>query len=859
MKYDAKEIRREYRVSDVAKSYGVKLQKDGKEFRACCPFHSEKTASFTIYTGRDHVERFQCFGCGVSGDVIEFVTEYHGLDPKKGFVEACKILTGDTSAPKTKPKIEDPDIFDPYEEYAVMPVPEGTAPILAGKATPPLLNPKRLDAEGYPRTVTYRNVQMVHPYRDATGRLMGYVLRIDLGEGRKITPAILWARNKTLQTQGWIHGSMPEPRAVYRAEVLAANPSKQVLVVEGEKCADAGAEITRRCVTISWLGGAKAFEKTDWTVLQGRRVVFWEDNDPEGENTIRGWWDQRGKWHRGIAEIALEIGADQVKVIPRVGEGMPKGWDIYDAIHDDGMGETEVLRWAADRAIIWTHGDIEIRKTRTDPTGRYRPPADYQERPKSKPEPVEQAKPTEQVKPDPGQREAGKPSVPTVRPRDGNVVSLFGNPIPKFELEDDWRKHLIYNEDNKLVAKRHTNFLWMLRGNDRIAGTFAYNEVAQDIYVVKRPPWLPKTEDKWQYRPATDDDVIHLISFLEKCGLTPKATDIDQVLPIVAKDRAFNPVQHYLNTLKWDGVDRLMGAEDTDPFVCKYLGHPTAGRNTRLYATFFTRWMVSAVARALSPGVKADCMIVLEGVQGFRKSSLLEALATIEGVPYFTDDVHDIESKEASIAMQGKWIIEIPELNAFGRKETEAIKAWLSRKIDRFRIPYAKKAADFPRHSIFAGTMNPSGVGYLKDSTGARRFWPIPVLVPIDTTGIAAERDQLWAEAVTLYRQGMQWHLTDVEAEQAKAITSERYEQDAWAGAINEIISGSTEVSIDSIMAGLNIPRAQQNSLTVKRIAEHLRVVGYEKRRRKNDLFKGRGVVWVRGGEIDVDGDREHA
>src|SRR5690606_22503655 len=121
-----------------------------------------------------------------------------------------------------------------------------------------------------------------------------------------------------------------------------------------------------------------------------------------------------------------------------------------------------------------------------------------------------------------------------------------------------------------------------------------------------------------------------------------------------------------------------------------------------------------------------DTMLILEGEQGLKKSTALRVLsdALCEGV--FTDEMSDPNSKDAGLQMQGMLIVEIAELDAFRRAEITQIKAWLARQKDRFRRPYGKVVEEFARGCVFAGTVNPIGnTGYLKDPTGARRFWPV--------------------------------------------------------------------------------------------------------------------------------------
>jgi predicted P-loop ATPase len=144
---------------------------------------------------------------------------------------------------------------------------------------------------------------------------------------------------------------------------------------------------------------------------------------------------------------------------------------------------------------------------------------------------------------------------------------------------------------------------------------------------------------------------------------------------------------------------------------------------------------------------------VLEGKQGAGKSSILRALA---GDEWFHDGLSDMHGKDASAALRGKWIIELPELSAMRRSDTEAVKAFLSRTEERYRPAYGRTEVIKPRRCVFAGTTNRND--YLTDDTGERRFWPVTVgAVKLDE--LTQDREQIWAEAVDLYRNGARWWL----------------------------------------------------------------------------------------------------
>jgi DNA primase len=81
---DLDAIRRDHPLHEIAAGV-VALREVGTEWTACCPFHADRSPSFTIYDGG---RRYHCFGCGASGDVLDFVQRLYGV----GLVEAARML-----------------------------------------------------------------------------------------------------------------------------------------------------------------------------------------------------------------------------------------------------------------------------------------------------------------------------------------------------------------------------------------------------------------------------------------------------------------------------------------------------------------------------------------------------------------------------------------------------------------------------------------------------------------------------------------------------------------------------------------------------------------------------------------------
>jgi predicted P-loop ATPase len=252
----------------------------------------------------------------------------------------------------------------------------------------------------------------------------------------------------------------------------------------------------------------------------------------------------------------------------------------------------------------------------------------------------------------------------------------------------------------------------------------AFNEFGLGTVVLRPAPWGIVPKGEW-----TDHEDRLAAEWLQRQGILVSVDVAGQAVQTAARDHPFHPVRTYLNSLYWDGIERV------DRWLTTYLG----ADDTEYSRAVGSRWLISAVARIFRPGAKADCCLILEGPQGIRKST---ALRTIAG-EYFTDELADLGSKDAAMQTRGVWIIELSELDNLGHAEVARIKAFISRTTDRFRPPYGMRLVESPRQCVFAGTVNHGT--YLRDETGGRRFWPI-VCGCIDVDALARDRDQLWAK-----------------------------------------------------------------------------------------------------------------
>jgi hypothetical protein len=294
-------------------------------------------------------------------------------------------------------------------------------------------------------------------------------------------------------------------------------------------------------------------------------------------------------------------------------------------------------------------------------------------------------------------------------------------------------------------------------------GVLAYNEFSLSTVALEPPPWADGQKGAW-----TDQEDRLAADWFQHAGIAVNVEVASQAVQTVAQEQCFHPVRDYLEGLRWDGTKRV------DTWLSLYLGADPTDYTNAVGA----RWLISAVARIFRPGSKVDCCLILEGEQGTLKSTALRTLAD----PWFTDEIADLGSKDASMQTRGTWIIELAELDGMSRPESSRIKAFMSRATDRFRPPYGRRLIESPRQCVFAGSVNHST--YLRDETGARRFWPV-ACSRILINDLQRDRDQLWAEAIVRFRAGCSWWLESKELNRAAAEEqADRYESDPWEEAI---------------------------------------------------------------------------
>jgi predicted P-loop ATPase/phage/plasmid primase-like uncharacterized protein len=392
----------------------------------------------------------------------------------------------------------------------------------------------------------------------------------------------------------------------------------------------------------------------------------------------------------------------------------------------------------------------------------------------------------------------------------------------KDEEMKDWKERLHLTDKGGLTPTSLSNIDLILRYHDKFKDLFCYDEFSQEKTLVSCPPW--EAPDKFKVRPLKDEDNTRLAIELEQMGLKPSLANLKKVLDSVVIKKPRHPAREYFSKLEWDGVKRLdnwlayyCGAEEDDPNYIAAIGR---------------KWMVAAVTRVFRPGAKFDHMLIFEGTQDAGKSYMLKELSTIHGRAYFDDTikVSDLGNDKTVPKMQGVLIIEIAELSGFRKKDSDELKQAITTQSDRIVRKYANEPSEYPRQFVLAGTVNPTD-GYLHDVTGNRRFWPVKVADKLDVKALANDKEQLWAEAVHLFKKGEKLYLEDELKELAKAAQEKRNTLDPWMPTVKKVVERRTIVTSDDledVWTALGVKMLHRDKYTNARLGKIMSALGFK-------------------------------
>lgn len=379
------------------------------------------------------------------------------------------------------------------------------------------------------------------------------------------------------------------------------------------------------------------------------------------------------------------------------------------------------------------------------------------------------------------------------------------------------------------------NAINLIRGRGEISSMIKFNRFSQRIELAGVVPW--QNARSGNSNVFDDGDCVQLSYYLASHFKVDFPVDKLRLAVLqVAMLQGYHPVYDYLDGLVWDGKLR----------VGKWLSRYMNAKDSIATMAMGRCALIGAVARIYSPGCKHDHMLVLEGGQSIGKSTACAIL----GGEWFSDATFDPAKTDGIQVLQGRWIVEVPEMSLFDSGATQnQIKKFLTTQTDSGRFAYGAYVKDYPRQCSFIGTFNPQhGQGYLKDDTGNRRYHPVRCGSYIDTAGLQRDRDQLWAEAVHLYKAGAKWHPTD--ASEIKSINEEirlREVGDPWLDLVRDYVIDN-KVKVTTLrqiyegaigrMAG-NMNRGEQ-----ARIAKILGSLGYTRTEGRTSLTGDRSCKY---------------
>lgn len=662
------------------------------------------------------------------------------------------------------------------------------------------------------------------------GQLYGYVARFErvtsAGEIDKETIPFTWCEDLERQrgTQCWHSKTWEQPRPLYvPATILSGDLQLPVVIVEGEKCAEAGHKLLgHEFDFVTWPGGCKQWALAAWGWLMGRTVILWPDCDAQRTRLTKIEREEgidpktkpllpefKQPGMAAMVQIGSKLQADQgcavsICRIPAPG-AVGDGWDIADAIAQG---------WDADQVRAFIRGAVVF------------------------------------VSPNDEQRaKVGKPT-----PSNAGASEEEG--------AAGWRGKLITSgqgaikpvRENVILAvdgTRRPDGSWM-PGIPETVGVIAFNEFTNNVEKLKATPWGTKAG------PWEEVDELELGDWLSREHWLPPMSrqTLEEAVKVVAFRHRYHPVRERFERLRgtWDGTKRC------DIWVahcCRAEGVPERRDPLHKYLARVGRWLLMAIcARVMDPGCKFDYMVIFEGAQGLFKSTT----ATVLGMEWFADTGLVLGDKDSYQNLQGILVYEWSELQGLSKAEVTKVKQFISSRKDRFRASFDRRPRDYPRQVVFIGTTNETN--YLTDPTGNRRMWPVQVNRPVDLAWLRANLDQLYAEALHLLDAGERFYPTHAEErelftpQQEERTVDDGLEQsirkflydESQRGDGIKVMNGSVvnEISLGDLLTCLGISVDKQTQALAKQASSALHRMGWLRARASGKGSKVRPWVFRR-------------
>jgi predicted P-loop ATPase len=649
-----------------------------------------------------------------------------------------------------------------------------------------------------PETIGGKPIVATYGYHDEAGKLLFQVVRLDPKDFRQRAPD---------GKGGWVWKMDGVRKVLYHLpRVLeAVKRGDAIYVCEGEKAVHAMEKhgFTATCSS----GGCGKWKDPGYSkALAGARVVILADNDEAGIK------------HARQVERALHDRAWRVQTVFSFPNVPAKG-DVHDYFANGGTAADFVQMLDDDRPRGWfdpmpAGWADEGEETNVD-NGHNRSKVSDEIT-------FDNIKGDKHPAPETSRQYEGaalEPEAQTSRQRDSikQTVKLKNQAEPVEEARKEYhdlRAKLAKNANGAVLAT-HANMTLILKHDPLLADLAQFDAFSWGHMLRKPIPVVDRAikPAAGPYpRPWTDADVTRLLSYVQKeWSASFKKGTVRECLLVEGMDNEIHPVRDWLAALNWDRSPRL------SQWLQKAFGCADNDYNRAIGA----KLLIAAARRVRQPGCKFDHMVVIEGLQGKGKSSVLQLLFS---TPWFADDIADLATKDAAIGLLGKWCIEMGEIEKVIKAEVETVKAFLSRGTDHYRPPYGTVAVDVPRQSVLVGTTNAEQ--YLRDSTGNRRIWPVNARTPgmADFAWVRANRDQLWAEAAHYEAMGATIWLDEAALRQiADEAQADRMITDPWSDRVHNYLDqpGRKYARVPDVLEiALQLPPAQMTKPAEMRVAD---------------------------------------
>ena len=647
------------------------------------------------------------------------------------------------------------------------------------------------------------------------GQLYGHVGRYERvnskGELVKDTITFTWCEDQDSRSRGtqrWQAKAWEEPRPLYvPAGLLSADCLLPVVIVEGEKCAEAGHQLLgHEFDFVSWPGGCQAWARARWGWIMGRTVILWPDCDAQRERLSKAERDagvdpltkpvrpeEKQPGVQAMVQLGTHLQASEgcsvsICKIPAPGS-VAEGWDIADAIAEG---------WDAARVRDFLRGA----RTFVSPNDEARAKA---------------ATP-------PSDAGAGVEEGDSIAWRSKLIQAANGSIKPVRE------NVVLALEGQSLQSGKH------LPGIPEAEGVIAFNEFTNNVEKLKPAPW--KSRGKvWE-----EVEDLELGDWLSREHYLPSMSSqtLEEAVKMVAWRRRFHPVRERIQGLrgKWDQQPRL---KNWLRRACLVDGGKGVDEPTRKYLARAGTWFLMAlVARVMTPGCKFDYMLIFEGGQGMGKSTLAELL----GLGWFADTGLTLGDKDSYQNLQGILVYEWGELQNLSKAEVGKVKLFIASKKDWFRASFDKRPREYPRQVVFIGTTNECH--YLTDQTGNRRFWPVRVTRFVDLAWVRDNLDQLLAEALEKFEAGERFHPTfEEQRDLFDPQQMERTVEDSLEAEIRRLLydedqkvvmnqpnwSLVPEVSIGQLMEAMGVSVDKRTQVLTKQVSSVMTRLGWPRAR----------------------------